>query len=55
MTICNCKVDNLAKEGAEQHQFDEAHYDLYVHRRQLTQKLQDMLVTIWMKEKDRTF
>ena len=51
----NAKVDILAKEGAEQHEFDPAHFDLFVHRKQLTKCVQNMLVTIWLKEKLRTF
>ena len=37
------------------HNYDKAHYDLYIHRKRLTQAVQDMLVTIWLREKERMF
>jgi ribonuclease HI len=51
----NCGADELAKAGAEMHEYNKAYYELYIHRKQLTQAIQDMLVSIWMKEKERMF
>ena len=43
MVKYNCMVVALAKSGAEQHQHNKAFYDLYCHRKQLTETV---LVTV---------